>query len=60
MEIGTTVLWRDCRYELVGVDPMNVPERRAYLRDPESGRVLEAPFDEVQPRPDSAGFAQHP
>ena len=54
------MFWRGRRHVLVVIDPMNVPERRAYLRDPESERVVQVPYDEVQTCPDGAGFAQQP
>ncbi len=59
MKIGSNILWRGRTYVLVGVDPMNVPQRRAYLRDPETAESLEAPFDEISaersPGPDVSG-----
>ena len=49
MEIGTDIRWRGRVYVLVGVDPTNVPERRAYVRDPLSDDVIEVPFAEIEP-----------
>jgi hypothetical protein len=49
MEIGSDIRWCGRAYVLEGVDPMNVPERRAYLRDPLADEVVEAPFDEIEP-----------
>ena len=60
MEIGTDVLWRGRCYVLVGIDPMNVPGRRAYLREPERESVVHAPYDEVEACGEGAGFASQP
>jgi hypothetical protein len=54
MKIGSEILWQGRRYVLAGVDPMNVPERRAYLRDPETGATVEAPFAEILALDDGA------
>ena len=58
MELGATVLYRDRPFVLVGVDPMNVPNRLAYLRDPVSGKVLEGPFAEVDEGPGAPGLSR--
>lgn len=60
MKIGTEILWRGRPYVLVGVDPMNVPDRRAYLREPDATAVVEAPFEEISERPDAPGFVPRP
>jgi hypothetical protein len=52
MQIGSEIQWRGRTYLLVGVDPMNVPERRAYLREPGGARVVEVPFEEIEPLPE--------
>jgi hypothetical protein len=58
MELGATVFYRDRPFVLVGVDPMSVPDRRAYLRDPVTGEVLEVPFTEVDEAPEASGLPQ--
>jgi hypothetical protein len=47
VRIGSEILWQGRRHVLVGVDPTNVPERRAYLRDAETDEVVEVPFAEL-------------
>jgi hypothetical protein len=56
MELGSTVLYRDRPFVLVGVDPMNVANRSAYLHDPVSGEVVEVPFAEVTEGPEPSGL----
>jgi hypothetical protein len=48
MEIGSVIQWRGRMYVLVGVDPTNVPERRAYLRERAAAETFEAPFAELE------------
>ena len=56
MELGSTVLYRGRFFVLVGVDPMNVAKRRAYLRNPVSGEVVGVPFAEVDEGPEPSGL----
>jgi hypothetical protein len=51
MNIGDLVLFHGRAFYLRGLDPMSVPDRRAILEDPETGREVRVPFDEVEPRP---------
>jgi hypothetical protein len=53
MELGSTVTYRGRSYVLLGIDPMNVSGRRAYLRDVEADDLVEAPLDEVEERLDA-------
>ena len=48
MAIGDVVLYQGRRYVLLGVDPMSVTDRRAELRDSESGERLRVPVDELE------------
>ena len=57
MELGSTVIYRGRSYVLLGVDPMNVAGRRAYLHDVEANDVIEVPCDEVEEPPKPSGFA---
>jgi hypothetical protein len=50
MEIGDLVIYRERAYVLRGLDPMGVPERRAELEDPETGKLVSVPLAEVSPR----------
>jgi hypothetical protein len=47
VRIGSEILWQGRRHVLVGVDPTNVPERRAYLRDLDTEELFEVPFAEL-------------
>jgi hypothetical protein len=40
MELGDTLIYAGRTYVLVGLEPMSVPERKADLRDVESGEVV--------------------
>ena len=57
MKIGSEIKWRGRSYVLVGVDPMNVPDRRAYLRAPDGDEVIEVPFEELDEQSEGEGFA---
>jgi len=48
MAIGDLVLYQGRRYVLLGIDPMSVTDRRAELRDPESGDRVRVPVDELE------------
>jgi hypothetical protein len=50
MKIGDLVTYQGRVYVLRGLEPMSVPNRRAELEDPESGKVLVAPLSEVFPQ----------
>jgi hypothetical protein len=60
MELGSNVLYLGRIYVLVGVDPMNVAGRRAYLHDVASGDVLEVPFEQVEEEPKPPGLRAVP
>jgi hypothetical protein len=47
MAIGDFVLYQGRRYVLLGIDPMSVTDRRAELRDPDTGESFRVPLDEV-------------
>ena len=47
MKIGDLVLYQGRPYYLRGLDPMGVPARRVLLEDPETGREITVPADEV-------------
>ncbi len=49
MKIGSKVTYQGRTYVLRGLDPMSVPNRRADLRDPETGERIQAPLEEVKP-----------
>ena len=51
MKIGDLVLFHGRAFYLRGLDPMSVPDRRAILEDPETGREVRVPLDDVEPRP---------
>ncbi|HET7571796.1 MAG TPA: hypothetical protein VFJ77_03915 [Gaiellaceae bacterium] len=55
MKIGDLVTWRGRPYRLRGFDPMGVEIRCAYLEDAETGEVVAAPADEVEPAPAAPG-----
>jgi hypothetical protein len=59
MELGSNVIHQGRLYVLLGVDPMNVSNRRAYLHDVETDDMVEVPYAEIGPAPeppDSRGF----
>jgi hypothetical protein len=43
MELGDTLSYAGRTYVLVGLEPMSVPERKADLRDVESGEIVSVP-----------------
>jgi hypothetical protein len=47
MKIGDLVLHQGRRYYLRGLDPMSVPERRAFLEDAVTGEETIAPIEEI-------------
>ncbi len=50
MKIGDLVTYQGRSYVLRGIEPMSVPNRRAELKDPESGEVVVVPLAEVSPQ----------
>ncbi len=50
MKIGDLVTYQGRAYVLRGLEPMNVPNRRVELEDPESGEVIVVPLAEVSPQ----------
>ena len=50
MILGDIVIHEGCEYVLRGIDPSGVPERRADLEDPRTGRRLTVLFADVEPR----------
>ena len=54
MRIGDSITYQGRRYVLRGLDPMGVPERRAELEDPDTGKRIRVPISEIQPRRDSS------
>jgi hypothetical protein len=43
MEIGNTLTYEGRTYVLVGLEPMSVPDRKADVRDVETGEVVSIP-----------------
>jgi hypothetical protein len=43
MEIGDTLTYEGRTYVLIGLEPMSVPDRKADLRDVETGDVISVP-----------------
>ena len=50
MKIGDLITYQGRAYVLRGLEPMSVPNRRAELKDPDSGEVIVVPLDEVSPQ----------
>ncbi len=50
MRIGDVVIYRDREVLLLGIEPMSVPERRATVRDLETGEEADVAFDELEER----------
>jgi hypothetical protein len=44
MEIGEVVNYDGRAYVLVGIEPMSVPDRKAELRDQETGETISIPY----------------
>jgi hypothetical protein len=55
MKIGDLVLHQGRRYYLRGLDPMSVPDRKAFLEDAFTGEPRMVPVDEIEPEPPSEG-----
>jgi hypothetical protein len=55
MNIGDPVLHRGRRYILRGLDPMSVPDRQAFLEDPETAEQATAPVDEIEAEAQGGG-----
>ena len=43
MEIGENVTYNGRSYVLLGIEPMSVPDRKAELREPETGEIVSVP-----------------
>ena len=43
MEIGEVVNYNGRSYVLLGIEPMSLPDRRADLRDQETGEIVSIP-----------------
>jgi hypothetical protein len=56
MNLGSKVVYQGRTYVLVGIDPMNVTNRRAYLHDVASADVIEVPLDQVEEEPKPPGL----
>ena len=50
MRIGELVTYRGRAAILLGLEPMSVPDRRATIRDLETGQEHEVAFDELEAR----------
>ena len=50
MNIGDVVTYRDRPVVLLGLEPMSVPDRRARVRDVETGEELDVAYDELETR----------
>ena len=48
MRIGDSVLYDGKLYVLRGVEPMSVDERKAELEDPDTGKRVRVPWDEIE------------
>ena len=48
MRIGDLVLYDGKLYVLRGVEPMSVDQRKADLEDPDTGKRVRAPWDEIE------------
>jgi hypothetical protein len=51
MKIGDIVLHEGRRYYLRGLDPVSVPDRKAFLEDALTGEARMVPVDEIEPTP---------
>jgi hypothetical protein len=60
MEIGDLVTYKGRAYVLRGLEPMSVPERRADLEDPETGKRLTVPFEKVSDPPTAGDLTRDP
>jgi hypothetical protein len=48
VRIGEVVIWNGRRVMLLGVEPMSVPERRATVRELDTGEELQVPYEELE------------
>jgi hypothetical protein len=48
MRIGDLLNYRGHAVILLGLDPMSVPDRRASVRDVETGEAFDVAFDELE------------
>jgi hypothetical protein len=58
MEIGDSLIYEGRTYVLIGLEPMSVPERKADLRDVETGDVITVPCTILEQR--RKGLAKDP
>jgi hypothetical protein len=58
MEIGEVFTYDGRTYVLLGMEPMSVPDRKADLRDTETGEIVSIPCSNLAQS--SEGFAEHP
>jgi hypothetical protein len=56
VNIGDPVLYLERVHVLRGLDPMSVPNRTALLQDAQTGEVIRAPLDEVEPAGNRQGL----
>jgi hypothetical protein len=54
MRIGDLIAYAGRQYVVLGLDPMGVPERRADLKDAETGETLRVPIAELDTARDSS------
>ena len=54
MRIGDLVAYAGRQYVVLGLDPMGVPDRRADLKDVETGDAVRLPIAELDVGPDSS------
>jgi hypothetical protein len=57
MEIGEVLSYDGRTYVLLGMEPMSVPERKAELRDTETGEIVSVPCSILAQS--SEGFGEH-
>jgi hypothetical protein len=50
MRIGDVLTYDGRKVVLLGLDPMSVPDRRASVRDLETGEELDVPLDDLEQR----------
>ena len=55
IRVGDYVTYGERVLRVRGISPMSASPRRVLLEDPETGEILEARIDDVEPADDSAG-----
>jgi hypothetical protein len=58
MEIGKVLTYNGRTYVLLGMEPMSVPDRKAELRDTETGEIVSVPCSILAQS--SEGFGEQP